>query len=212
MVIRGINYLSLFSGQALAYNKNSIQYPRLTTKGWRRMKYQDIPCLIAYFSHAGQNYTTGGILKDLPIGNTERVADMIREYTGGTLHHIWTAKPYPEHDYHAVVALAKQEKAENARPRLEQLLDTIVPYDVIFLGYPNWCGTMPMAVWTFLESFDFSGKIIRPFCTHEGSGFGHSLQDIKTLCPQAKLEPGLALLGTTVSDADDDVRRWLADA
>lgn len=71
---------------------------------------------------------------------------------------------------------------------------------------------MPMVMWMFLESFDFTGKEIRPFCTHEGSGLGRSLQDIKALCPTAKLGPSLALLGSTILDAEDDVRRWLTEA
>lgn len=175
------------------------------------MTCKDKKCLIAYYSHAGQNYTTGGELKNLPIGNTERVADLIRKYTGGTLFHILTVKPYPEGDYKQTVAMAKEENETNARPKLESLPDSIRDYDIIFLGYPNWCGTMPMAVWTFLESFDFTGKEIWPFCTHEGSGLGHSLQDIKALCPYAMLGPNLALLGSTVLDAEDDVRRWLEE-
>lgn len=173
------------------------------------MDFRNKKCLIAYFSHAGHNYTTGGIIKDLPIGNTERVADMIRKYTGGVLLHLWTEKPYPEDDYQKVVAMAKEENERNARPKIANLPDSIAPYDIIFLGYPNWCGTMPMAMWTFLESFDFTGKEIWPFCTHEGSGLGRSLQDIKKLCPYAMLGPNLALLGSTILDAEDDVRRWL---
>ena len=106
-------------------------------------------------------------------------------------------------------AAARQEKADGARPVLERQLDSVAPYDVVFLGYPNWCGTMPMAVWTFLESHDFGGKLIMPFCTHEGSGWGTSLQDLHDLCPTATIGQGLTLFGTTILDAEDDVRRWL---
>ena len=95
------------------------------------------------------------------------------------------------------------------RPALSKDLDDISGYDLIFLGYPNWCGTMPMALWTFLENHDFSGKTIYPFCTHEGSGIGRSLEDIHELCPKAVLGSHLAILGSTVQDAEDDVRRWL---
>lgn len=101
------------------------------------MDYTQHNCLIAYFSHAGQNYTTGGVLRNLPIGNTERAAGMNRKYTNGTLRHIWTVKPYPEDDYHGAVAMAKAEKAANARPALENLPDSIADYDIIFLVYPN---------------------------------------------------------------------------
>jgi flavodoxin len=82
-------------------------------------------------------------------------------------------------------------------------------YDVIYMGYPNWWGTMPMAVFTFLESYDFSGKTIIPYCTHEGSGMGRSERDIKKLCPNARVLPGLAIRGGTVDRADKDLSNWL---
>jgi flavodoxin len=82
-------------------------------------------------------------------------------------------------------------------------------YDVIILGYPNWWGTMPMAAYTFLESYDFSGKTIIPYCTHEGSGMGRSERDIKKLCPNAKMLPGLAIRGGSVDGADEDLSKWL---
>ena len=173
------------------------------------MDYQGKKCLIAYFSHAGMNYVSGKIV-DLPVGNTERAAQMLRLFTGGDLFHIRTASVYPN-DYQEVVKIAKKEKDDNARPVLERDIDSIDDYDVIFLGYPNWCGTMPMALWTFLENHDFTDKTIYPFCTHEGSGVGHSLEDIHALCPTAKLGKSLALLGTTIEDAEDDIRRWLRD-
>lgn len=176
-------------------------------KGCESMKYREQNCLIAYFSHAGQNYASGKLV-DLTVGNTERVACMIRQYTGGALFHIRRDIPYP-YDYKETVAAARQEKADGARPALERQLDSVAPYDVVFLGYPNWCGTMPMAVWTFLESHDFGGKLIMPFCTHEGSGWGTSLQDLHDLCPTATIGQGLTLFGTTILDAEDDVRRWL---
>lgn len=102
------------------------------------------------FSHAGMNYVSGKIV-DLPVGNTERAAQMLRLFTGGDLFHIRTASVYPN-DYQEVVKIARKEKADNARPVLERDIDSIDDYDVIFLGYPNWCGTMPMALWTFLET------------------------------------------------------------
>lgn len=136
------------------------------------------------------NYVSGKIV-DLPVGNTERAAQMLRLFTGGDLFHIRTASVYPN-DYQEVVKIARKEKADNARPALEKDIPSIDDYDVIFLGYPNWCGTMPMALWTFLENHDFSGKTIYPFCTHEGSGVGHSLEDIHAPLPgcQTRQEPG----------------------
>lgn len=83
-------------------------------------------------------------------------------------------------------------------------------YSVIFLGYPNWWGTMPLPVFTFLEEYDFSQKTIIPFCTHEGSGLGHSAKDIAKLCPKARLLDGLALHGARVSDAKNNLTNWLS--
>ncbi|MFX0102487.1 MAG: flavodoxin, partial [Candidatus Hodarchaeota archaeon] len=82
-------------------------------------------------------------------------------------------------------------------------------YDLIFLGYPNWWGTMPMAVYTFLESSDFSGKMIVPFCTHEGSGLGRSVKDIKKCCPRAEIKNASPFRGSSVKNASDDVEKWL---
>jgi len=82
-------------------------------------------------------------------------------------------------------------------------------YDVIFLGYPNWWGTMPMTVFTFLGAYDFTGKTIVPFCTHEGSGMGRSVSNIKKLCPQATVLTGLALHGTHINDSKDKIADWL---
>ncbi len=194
----------------LPYNGNCIEKLEVKQIGedWL-MDQQNKKCLIAYFSHAGMNYASGKIV-DLPVGNTQRAAEMICRFTGGDLFHIRTAAVYP-YDYQEVVKIAKKEKADNARPALEKDIANLDDYDVIFLGYPNWCGTMPMVLWTFLENHDFSGKTIYPFCTHEGSGVGHSLEDIHALCPQVKLGKSLALLGTTIEDAEDDIRRWIRD-
>ncbi|HET7732321.1 MAG TPA: flavodoxin, partial [Paludibacter sp.] len=132
----------------------------------------------------------------------------IQELTGGDLFEIDTVKPYPK-DYTETTNVAMKEKRENARPELTAVVDNINEYDVIYLGYPNWWNTFPMAVFTFLESYDFSGKTIIPFCTHEGSGIGNSERDIKKLCPNAKVLPGLAIRGSSVSRADNEIKNWI---
>ncbi|WP_319402917.1 flavodoxin [uncultured Anaeromusa sp.] len=163
--------------------------------------------LIAFYSRKGNNYVRGNIV-NLPIGNTEVVAKKIQAATGGTLFQIETVKAYPE-DYTETTTIAQREKKENSRPELIFLGDAIDSYDVIYLGYPNWWGTMPMAVFTWLEAHDFSGKRIVPFCTHEGSGLGNSEQDIKKLCPKANVESGLAVNGGSVATADEAIAAWL---
>lgn len=164
--------------------------------------------LIAYYSRAGNNYVSGKIV-NLPVGNTKVVADMIQEITGGDVFRIDTVKPYPK-DYSATTNVAKKELNENARPELSSHVENIDSYNVIFLGYPNWWGTMPMPVFTFLEKYDFSGKTIVPFCTHEGSGIGRSEKDIAKLCPKATLLKGMDVHGSRVSAAKKDVTDWLS--
>jgi len=164
-------------------------------------------CLIAYFSRKGNNYVSGKIV-NLPVGNTEIAAKMIQELTGGEMFHIEAAKAYPE-GYTEATEVARKELHENARPELTALVKEIAPYDVVFLGYPNWWNTLPMPVFTFLERHDLVGKTIAPFCTHEGSGLGRSENDIAKLCPGTKLVNGLAIHGTHVKAARTDIENWL---
>ena len=152
--------------------------------------------LIAYYSRKGNNYM-GGKIVNLPIGNTEVVATKIQKLTGGDLFQIETVKAYPA-DYIETTTVAMDEKKKNARPELTEKIDNMDSYNVIYLGYPNWWGTFPMAVFTFLESYDFSGKTIIPFCTHEGSGLSNSERDIKKLCPNANVKSGFAIRGGSV--------------
>jgi flavodoxin len=163
--------------------------------------------LIAYFSRKGNNYV-GGSIVNLPIGNTEVIAKKIQELTGSDMFRIKTVKSYPD-DYTEATSVARKELSENARPELTGTVDDMDSYDVIYLGYPNWWGTMPMAVFTFLESYDFSGKTIIPYCTHEGSGIGGSERDIKKLSPNAKVLSGLAIKGGSVGGADKGLANWL---
>ena len=163
--------------------------------------------LSAYFSRKGNNYV-GGSIVNLPVGNTEVIAKKIQALTGSDLFQIETVKAYPV-DYTETTKVSQDELRANARPELTETVADMDAYDLIYLGYPNWWGTMPMAVYTFLDSYDFSGKTIVPYCTHEGSGLGSSERDIKKLCPTAKVLSGLAIKGSTVGRADNDVAKWL---
>lgn len=164
--------------------------------------------LIAYYSRKGENYLNGSII-NLTIGNTEVAAKKIQEIIGGELFEIDTVNPYPE-DYTETTNVAMVEKRQNARPELSTRVNNMNQYDTIILGYPNWWGTFPMAVFTFLEEYDFTGKTILPFCTHEGSGLGGSERDIRKLCPEAKVLPGLAIRGGSVKGAGDTIKSWLS--
>jgi len=163
--------------------------------------------LVAYFSRKGQNYVNGKIV-NLPIGNTEVVAKMIHKITGSNIFHIESVKPYPI-DYTETTEVAKAELNANAMPELTSHVENMDTCDVIFLGYPNWWGTFPAPVRTFLSQYDFSGKTIIPFCTHEGSGFGRSEQDIKKLCPKATVLNGIAINGADAGSANTKISEWL---
>ena len=163
--------------------------------------------LIVYFSRAGNNYVGAGIV-NLPVGNTEVAARIIAGYTGGGLFKIDPVEKYSE-DYTACTEEAQKELRANARPALTKYPDSIDGNEIIILGYPNWWGTMPMPVWTFLERYDFSEKTIYPFCTHEGSGMGRSESDIKKLCEGATIEKGLAIRGGSINGAKQEIEHWL---
>ena len=162
--------------------------------------------LVVYFSHAGENYSNGSIVV-LKKGNTEIAAEMAAELAGAELFEIRPKKEYP-HDYKACVEAARQELGANARPELCETPD-IGGYDTIFLGYPSWCGTMPMPVFTFLEGQKLDGKVILPFCTNEGSGMGASTGDLKKLCPGADIRAGLPIHGSSVSGAKPEIEKWI---
>ncbi len=163
--------------------------------------------LVAFFSRAGENYNVGYIKK----GNTHIIAEMIAAETGGTLFHIEPATPYPA-GYDECIEVAKKELNANARPEIKEDV-SVEDYDVIFLGYPNWWGDVPMAVYTFIEKHDWHGKIVVPFCTHEGSGLGATESRLKKACAGATFMKGLAVQGITAqnsrSQAGQDVAGWL---
>jgi len=171
------------------------------------VRTEEMKILIAYYSRRGENYVSGDIV-NLPVGNTEVAAGMIQKLTGGETFRIDTVKQYPA-DYHEATEVAQQELRQNARPELASHLDNIGDYDLVILGYPNWWGTMPMAVFSFLQEYDLSGKTILPFCTHEGSGLGRSCSDIKKLCPSATVSGGLAIQGGSVHRAEGEILVWL---
>ncbi len=163
--------------------------------------------LIAFYSRADENYVNGQ-LKQLEIGNTEVAAGMIKELTGADMFKMEQVQAYSK-DYNECIAQAQADQKRDARPELKNYPEGMEEYDEIYLGYPNYWSTMPMAVFTFLEHFDFAGKTIHPFCTHEGSGMGSSERDIKRLCPGAKVEKGLAIHGGSVERSRNEIEKWI---
>ena len=163
--------------------------------------------LIAYFSRADENYF-GGTMRYVKVGNTEIVCNIIKELIPADTFKIEMKAPYSP-AYMTCIDEAKRDLRAKARPELVSLPASIDGYDTVVLAYPNYWGTMPMAVFTFLEAFDFSGKTILPLCTNEGSGMGASERDLKKACPGANVRPGLSVTGSSAADSEGAVRRWL---
>lgn len=165
--------------------------------------------LIVFFSRAGENYF-GGSIRRIEIGNTKILVQMLEKMTGADVFEIEQVTPYSE-EHMTCIEEAKRDLQAGTRPELKAFPDSLDGYDTIYLAYPNYWGTMPMAVWTFLEHFDFSDKTILPICTHEGSGMGHSESDLRKLCPHAKIGKGLAVTGSQVQSAKPKLESWLND-
>lgn len=163
--------------------------------------------LVTFFSRNGENYAVGNIVK----GNTQIIAEMIAQGTGGKLFHIEPITPYPD-DYTECTEVAKREQRVQARPAIQSEA-TVEDYDIIFIGYPNWWGDMPMPVYTFIEKYNWQGKTVIPFCTHEGSGLSSTESKLKSACQGAVVLKGLAVRGATAQNereqARKSVRNWL---
>ena len=162
--------------------------------------------LVAYYSRIGENYWAGSI-RNIMKGNTERVAEFIAQAVGADLFQIDTVEPYSP-DYMTCIDEAKREKNSKARPAIKAYVDDMDAYDTIFVGYPNWWGTAPMCVFTFLEHYDLSGKRVIPFCTSEGSGLGGSVRDVKRACKGAKVEQGLAIIGNQAAGSKAEAQAF----
>ena len=173
--------------------------------------------LIAYFTMpedvdtSGVNAVAGAsiVVNDgEALGNTEYMASIIQDTIGGDLFQIETVQQYPL-DHDPLVDQAAEEQDAESRPELSAHLDNLDQYDTIILGYPNWWGDMPMAVYSFLEEYDFSGKTIIPYCPHGGSGFSGTVDTIAELQPNATVsDEGLAISRNDVADSASDVAAW----
>ena len=177
--------------------------------------------LIAYFSRVGNMdfdedidaVTSASVNMDGSnvFGNAQLLAEMAREVTGGDLFFIETVEKYPA-EYRGTTDQAKTEQNDDARPELSSHVENMDAYDTVILIYPNWWGTLPQAVFTFLEEYDFSGKTILPLCTHEGSRLGRSENDIASICLDAKLLAGLSVRGSDVGSAQTEVEEWISNS
>ncbi len=164
--------------------------------------------LIAFFSRADENYFAGA-MRYVKVGNTEIVVNEMKEMIDADTFKIEMKNPYSP-VYMTCIEEAKKDLRAKARPALVSLPEGIEAYDAVILAYPNYWGTMPMAVFTFLEAFDFTGKTILPLCTNEGSGMGSSERDIKKTCPGANVKAGLPITGSQAANSKASVQKWLS--
>ena len=174
---------------------------------------EEIPAattLVVVFSHAGENYSVGVIEE----GNTMKMAHIIAEQTGADLFELVPVVPYPT-SYDECLDVATEEQRTDARPEYEGEIENWDQYDTVFIGYPIWWGEIPNIVYTFMDSYDFTGKTVIPFNTHEGSGQSHTQRDIEVLLTNATVLKGLAIRGSKAQNDPDgtkaDVTAWLKD-
>ena len=162
--------------------------------------------LVIYYSRIGQNYVNGSI-KDLKKGNTEIVAEFIRDAVDADLFEIETVKDYSL-DYMTCTQEAKEELGNHERPELKNYLNSVDEYDNIVVAGPCWWGTYPCAVFTQLEKLDFNGKKVFPLMTHEGSGMAGSAAALRKYCVGASVGQGLAIHGADAASSRDVVTKW----
>ncbi len=142
-------------------------------------------------------------------GNTESVANEIANQTGADIFEIIPVEPYTE-DYDALLDIAQEEQANDVRPEIAETVEDFEQYDVVYLGYPNWWGDMPMIVYTFLEEYDLNEKKVAPFITSGGSGFSGTINTIESMEPDAVIVEGLSLGSSEASDPEEPVTQWLS--
>ena len=157
--------------------------------------------------------TTEGISKSLVVyfswsGNTENVANSIQNQTDADIFEIIPQTPYSD-DYDTVVDFAQEEQRADARPAISGSIENIAQYDVVYVGFPNWWGDMPMILYTFFDSYDLSGKTIAPFCTSGGSGLSNTVNEIKSLESGAAVTKGLHIGSSSSSNPEHAVKAWL---
>lgn len=171
--------------------------------GKEKENYKDKKSIVIYFSRADENYSVGYIEK----GNTEVIAEYVGDITGANLFKVEPKEPYSK-DYNTCINEAKDRQVSHNAPIKENIPD-LTDYEVIYIGSPVYWGYMPEELVTALKDVDFTGKTIRPFTTHEGSGLGSIPSQIKNVCKGANVLDGLAITGSSVNSAKSKVENWI---
>lgn len=160
--------------------------------------------LVVYFSHAGENYSVGNI----KVGNTKLVADEIAALSGADEFEIVAGKNY-DMPYSELIQVAQQESRSNELPSYEGGVENMAQYDTVFVGGPIWWGTYPQVMFSFFEDYDLNGKTVIPFTTHEGSGLGSVVEDLKAQYPGAKITSPFSIAGHDVRSGKDRIDSWV---
>ncbi len=159
--------------------------------------------LVVFFSHAGENYAVGNI----KVGNTKIVADYIKAI-GADEFEIVADKDYAK-PYKELTEIAKKESEDGEFPPFKGEIKNLDEYSTIFVGGPIWWGTYPRVMFTFFKKYNLDGKTIIPFSTHEGSGLGSVVEDLKTLYPKAEIKGAFSIYGHEVRKGKAKVEKWL---
>ena len=173
--------------------------------------------LVTYFSvpeTEGIDASSGAsrvVVDNKMYGATEYIAKIISELTGGKLFEIKTVQPYPTDTHKKLIDYAKKEADEKIYPKLASKITNFDNYDIVFIGYPNWWYDMPMVIYSLLEDYNFSGKTIIPFCTHGGSGFSQSVQNIKELAPNSTVNRMPAISRNNITHSRSGIEKWLKE-
>jgi flavodoxin len=160
--------------------------------------------LVVYFSRRGENYAVGNVQE----GNAEHIAKEIADLTKSDIFELVPVNEYSK-SYITCTEEAMKELKSQARPEFKNPLKNIDDYETIYLCFPNWWGTFPRIVATFIEKYDFSNKVIKPVCTHEGSGMGSSESELKRLLPNSTIKSGLAIKGTNARNSSLIIKQWI---
>ncbi|MBR2135669.1 MAG: NAD(P)H-dependent oxidoreductase [Bacteroidales bacterium] len=166
---------------------------------------QKSKAIVIFFSHAGENYSVGNI----KVGNTKIVADYISEITGADQFEVVAVKSY-DMPYNKLIDVAKKEQQAGEKPAFKGKIDNLADYDIVFVGTPIWWGTFPQVMFTFFDKYDLNGKKVYPFSTHEGSGLGSIVRDLRRIYPKADIQKGFSIYGHDVRTGKDKVTKWLS--
>ncbi|MDE6752097.1 MAG: flavodoxin [Eubacterium sp.] len=217
----------LFSFAACSNNAKSTE-PETTANTTEMQKTENTEAsasvsgktLVVYFGVPEDVDTNGAdavagasvVVKDgEKVGNLQYVADIIQKNTGADVFRIEPKIPYNT-NHEELVDLAKEEQNSNARPQIKNSIENFEQYDTVFVGYPNWWGDMPMILYTFFDTYDFSGKTIIPFNAHGGSGFSNTINTIKDLEPNANVnDDGYTVSRNNVNESESEIIAWLDD-